>query len=61
MLTQLKKNGTEVSRATTLFSSFVDKNKVKCPGNVKKFIFLCGANKKKWRAISEATGINKFF
>lgn len=46
MLTQLKKNGTEVSRATTLFSSFVDKNKVKCPGNVKKFIFLCGANKK---------------
>ena len=46
MLTQLKKNGTEVSRATALFSSFVEKNKVKCPGNVKKFVFLCGANKK---------------
>ncbi|ELW5321561.1 hypothetical protein QL811_003052, partial [Escherichia coli] len=45
MLTQLKKNGTEVSRATALFSSFVEKNKVKCPGNVKKFVFLCGANK----------------
>lgn len=45
MLTQLNKGGTEVSRATSLFSFFVDKNKVKCPGDVKKFIFLCGANK----------------
>ncbi|HFZ5895585.1 TPA: retron St85 family effector protein, partial [Escherichia coli] len=45
MLTQLKKIGTEVHRATNLFSFYFDKNKVKCPGDVKKFIFLCGANK----------------
>lgn len=45
MLTQLKKIGTEVQRATNLFSFYFDKNKVKCPGDVKKFIFLCGANK----------------
>ncbi|ELG0016815.1 retron St85 family effector protein [Salmonella enterica] len=45
MLTQLKKVGTEVHRATNLFATYVGKNKVKCPGDVKKFIFLCGANK----------------
>lgn len=45
MLTQLKKTGNEVNRALNYLTLFFEHKKVKCPGDVKKFIFLCGANK----------------
>lgn len=45
MIVQFKKNGTELNRALKQLSFFIDKDRVKCPGDVKKFVFLCGANK----------------
>lgn len=45
MIVQFKKNGTELNRAVKLLSFSIEKDKVKCPGDVKKFIFLCGANR----------------
>ncbi|MCA6926047.1 retron St85 family effector protein [Pectobacterium versatile] len=45
MLMQLKRSKTELNRAITAFYYFLENGKVKCPGNVKEFVFLCGANR----------------
>ncbi|QSD37523.1 hypothetical protein H5A40_10650 [Pectobacterium brasiliense] len=45
MLMQLNRSKTELNRAIKSFDYFLEHGKIKCPGNVKKFVFLCGANK----------------
>lgn len=45
MIVQFKTEGTELNRVVKLLNVFIESDRVKCPGDVKKFIFLCGANR----------------
>ncbi|PIF21762.1 retron St85 family effector protein [Candidatus Pantoea floridensis] len=60
MIVQFKKSGTELNRALKLLNFFIEKDRVKCPGDVKKFVFLCGANKNNGEPSARRTELIKF-
>jgi len=44
MIVPFRKSGSELNRALFMLNFFIEKDRVKCPGDVRKFVFLCGAN-----------------